>query len=1041
MALFPTLTWSVALALGNNPTDSAPNYNTDISIYVMGPIDIVTGRSEVASQPDVEVVTIPVWNLDGRFDPDNATGAYWPNLVADKPIKIDAAGSRRFTGFIAYVEPGEDLHDVPTAVITATGILGAMARYELHGQGVRELILAAGASTYWRLGKSDNDMFAVDETGNGHYAQYAGTQRVPATGLIAKDDDPAASLGNAACSIIGRPETGPTGPGFCVLGVFAPSSWPVGSFAYIWTLLSTQAISVQFTTSGHVELHAPNLTTIVSSIGVLGTSTAYIIMVERASDGVTYTLAVQAVGGGGAFVNSGVATGSFTPGAGGLVIGYNQTLSGVVDEWAIWPTSAPDLPSVIYPIMGRMSLGMIGLLVNDAMAAIFAITGMASNRLSLDSGDTFNVRLSTTTAPDIGSTGLDALKKCADTIGATLIGRNDGVLEVRPYRIPAASPTPVATLNDSGASTDIQYDTIELVRTFVDGVTRVASSDGVRTSEVAAGSGILAQRISTDIMLTNVPEQTLDIAMRRARSLSQGKTRATVTIPMGQPGNSRTLALPVGLEDVVSITRHTFWGKTNVYMARVFHRHEVIDHGEWDIEWQTLPYQSIYATYFKVGAASSPGTVLAGGAPTFLAFLSDRYDTDGHVGDPTMPGGSTGSVEMTRGPASGILSIYILAGAVWWGSGASGYVRLSQVLNGVEVAAVTDAFGSGSVSITQWATLVELGAMGNYAEAVATQNSGGSTILPSDVKDDPSGNAEYVGIWGWRAPSDRHAARVTSGSAQSIPNSTNTKVTPLATEVFDQGAIHSTVTNTGRLTAQRAGHWFVGFNGAFSGITGGSRREFHLEKNGTGVFRGRQDVSSAVGIDTAGCVTSVEKMAVNDYIEASVAQTSGGALNLDVVASSSPEFWAVELVGVGARRRRSTGVVVPTAPGLETQVTGFDVADYADTVTYDAATSRLVLTETGIWLAWACVEWPSNTTGYRQMSIARWSPSGLTIVGRETMAAVGDPRGQCVHALFEGAAGEKVQLNLWQSSGGSLTTVAGADHSCAFGLELVSRGG
>lgn len=131
-----------------------------------------------------------------------------------------------------------------------------------------------------------------------------------------------------------------------------------------------------------------------------------------------------------------------------------------------------------------------------------------------------------------------------------------------------------------------------------------------------------------------------------------------------------------------------------------------------------------------------------------------------------------------------------------------------------------------------------------------------------------------------------HAARVYRTANQSITTTTLTLITWDA-EDFDSDTIHSITTNTSRLTVPSglAGVWSfhaqIEFQANASGL-----RELHLVKNGS------TDIAVATIAATSSGVCSIDlqslaQLAVTDYVEVKVQQTSGSTLTVDLGISKS----------------------------------------------------------------------------------------------------------------------------------------------------------
>ncbi len=121
------------------------------------------------------------------------------------------------------------------------------------------------------------------------------------------------------------------------------------------------------------------------------------------------------------------------------------------------------------------------------------------------------------------------------------------------------------------------------------------------------------------------------------------------------------------------------------------------------------------------------------------------------------------------------------------------------------------------------------------------------------------------------------SCRVRNSANISIPNATETILT-WDTEIWDTDTIHDLETNTNRLTCKTAGIYLVFLYGAMQANATGQRR-FRIYKN-AGI-----EVQYVVGKDGDGnfvaVVMSIVSLAVNEYMQAGIYQTSGGALNFN----------------------------------------------------------------------------------------------------------------------------------------------------------------
>jgi hypothetical protein len=126
-----------------------------------------------------------------------------------------------------------------------------------------------------------------------------------------------------------------------------------------------------------------------------------------------------------------------------------------------------------------------------------------------------------------------------------------------------------------------------------------------------------------------------------------------------------------------------------------------------------------------------------------------------------------------------------------------------------------------------------------------------------------------------------------SGSV-SVSNATETAVT-WNSENFDTDTMHSTGSNTSRITATTAGKYrvtgYVEFDANGTGL-----RYAALKKNGTTylVLMEKDDPSS--GRSTRFNPTWLVSMAATDYVELVVYQASGGALNVTTSSGFTAEW-------------------------------------------------------------------------------------------------------------------------------------------------------
>lgn len=133
--------------------------------------------------------------------------------------------------------------------------------------------------------------------------------------------------------------------------------------------------------------------------------------------------------------------------------------------------------------------------------------------------------------------------------------------------------------------------------------------------------------------------------------------------------------------------------------------------------------------------------------------------------------------------------------------------------------------------------------------------------------------------------------RAYSSAAQTISDNTSTYLT-LDSELYDTDTMHSTVTNTSRITMTKAGKYFVGCCVRFASNSTGYRQVGIQINRAQNVFLHRVQPVSAASSPTLMTIGGDYTFAAGDYIEINVVQTSGGNLDTEVSAGGvAPSMW------------------------------------------------------------------------------------------------------------------------------------------------------
>jgi hypothetical protein len=155
-------------------------------------------------------------------------------------------------------------------------------------------------------------------------------------------------------------------------------------------------------------------------------------------------------------------------------------------------------------------------------------------------------------------------------------------------------------------------------------------------------------------------------------------------------------------------------------------------------------------------------------------------------------------------------------------------------------------------------------------------------------------NADMVDNIKWLAgdTSGKPSCRLYNSALQVIPNNTATAIT-FDSEAWDKGGLHSTVSQTSRITIPTGagGVWDIGGCVEFAANAAGYRAAYIL-MNGTTIL-----VNSLVPANSGSATTvlnpnTTHLINAGSFLELIVVQTSGGNLDANRTASYSVEFWA-----------------------------------------------------------------------------------------------------------------------------------------------------
>ena len=155
--------------------------------------------------------------------------------------------------------------------------------------------------------------------------------------------------------------------------------------------------------------------------------------------------------------------------------------------------------------------------------------------------------------------------------------------------------------------------------------------------------------------------------------------------------------------------------------------------------------------------------------------------------------------------------------------------------------------------------------------------------------------ASGIPSWATPAASGFIGAFALAGAIQSIPSATDTALL-LPNENFDTSGFHSTTVNTPRMTipSGKAGYYAVNVGVATEHLTAGNLY-LKVRKNGsTTLFTSLQGFTGANG---GGNPNAVVSLAVADYIEIVVYQSSGSSVDTSFDVNANFEWFSITYLG------------------------------------------------------------------------------------------------------------------------------------------------
>ena len=413
---------------------------------------------------------------------------------------------------------------------------------------------------------------------------------------------------------------------------------------------------------------------------------------------------------------------------------------------------------------------------------------------------------------------------------------------------------------------------------------------------------------------------------------------------------------------------------------------------------------------------------------TLLTFNSERWDTD----DIHSTSSNTGRLTAkTAGK-------YIIVANVFFQTNAGGRRLVFLYKNGTDVIAsfefADDSAGATSAPRVPITTIYDLD-VDDYVTVSVKHTYGSDLDIIYNDGQSPEFMMQLMEV-GTTVP-EGIGARVYNNANISIPDDTPTALTFNA-ERWDTDEIHSTVSNTSRLTCKTAGKYLIIGNIQWVSEDADTRRSVLIKINGT-TYISTTDSDSGANATSAQNTTTIYDLAVDDYVELFVLQASGGSLNVRYNANMSPEF-SMQLIEVGRPIPEDIGARVydtsdqTLSTGTWTALT-FDTEDYdTDTIHSTVSnTSRLTCKTAGKYIMVGTIYWESSAVGARAVRIFLNNTTNLVLNRQPVYGS----DGQNATAIYELDVDDYVELHAQQESGGDLDVLTSSGLSPTFSMQRI----
>jgi hypothetical protein len=274
------------------------------------------------------------------------------------------------------------------------------------------------------------------------------------------------------------------------------------------------------------------------------------------------------------------------------------------------------------------------------------------------------------------------------------------------------------------------------------------------------------------------------------------------------------------------------------------------------------------------------------------------------------------------------------------------------------------------------------------------------------------------------------SVRAYHNAAQSIANATGTAVA-LNSERVDTDGFHDSSTNNTRLTVPSglAGKYQITAHIAWGAGSVGVR-QLQLRLNGTTIIADNTISPPGAFAFSVPPVTTMYTLAVGDYVEIVVTQSSGGALDVISSGNISPEFSMVRIGGVLASGGSASAAHV-TRAATQAITTAVETAISFDTEVRDdggywvvGSPTRLTIPATGWYNLSGHTIWEANTTGIRYGALMKNGTDYLAYVSNGPHATNGNFRENLAINVYL-TAGDYIEMKVTHDRGSNLNAGGG----------------